>query len=67
MDFDWHGIPCHSQFRLKALWVVGSYARGASHCGDLVLLADIAVQSGQCPPGYQVAKALYRSPKGVRL
>ena len=37
------------QVTAKSLWVVGSYARGASHCGDLDLLLDIGDHSRKAP------------------
>lgn len=38
-----------SLLRVKSLWVAGSFARGASHCGDLDLIADIVAEKGTVP------------------
>lgn len=52
-EADWKDIFLpgvnHSQLRVRAVWVTGSYARGALHCGDLDLVADIVVEKGLLP------------------
>lgn len=46
--------------RLNSLWIVGSYARGASDCGDIDVVIDYSVINGkQRPPTHLVSKALF--------
>lgn len=56
-----------SKFILNRLWVVGSYARGAPDCGDLDLVAELHLIDGALPDGKKAARALFNSPKDIRL
>ena len=48
-----------SHFMPARLWVFGSYARGATECGDLDVLIDLDYQAGPCPPAEVVANVLF--------
>jgi hypothetical protein len=50
----------------KALWVAGSYARGAAECGDLDLIME-AVINGTHPSTRTIAKGLYGSAQDTTL
>src|SRR6185312_11803253 len=57
---------CRGTLRAESLWVVGSYARGASTCGDLDLVLKLSLVDGVHAGHAQfVSKALRRS-SGVR-
>lgn len=49
-DIHWKGDyfenykPCSARVRVRALWVVGSFARGAAECGDLDLVMDVEAE-----------------------
>ena len=58
---------CESQFTVRSPWVAGSYARGASDCGDLDLVTELVMLNGPLPPAYEVNKGLLKSPRGVQL
>lgn len=57
----------YSRLRVKAVWVVGSYARGAKQCGDLDLVANIIAEEGGLPPTSTVSRCIVRSAPDVRL
>ncbi|VTU44197.1 MULTISPECIES: hypothetical protein [unclassified Variovorax] len=42
-------LPDHAYIRISRLWVVGSYARGATTCGDLDLVAECKTLDGMQP------------------
>jgi hypothetical protein len=46
------------RFKIKALWAAGSYARGASFCGDLDLIADLDVEKGSLPMPNKVSRLI---------
>ena len=48
-----------SLFTPARLWVFGSYARGATECGDLDVLIELDYQAGPCPPAEVVANVLF--------
>ena len=56
---------------VHALWVVGSYARGALDCGDLDLILDVTSQSdgprAWLPPTSAICRTIFRSPADVRV
>lgn len=56
-----------SEVAISSVWAVGSYARGAPDCGDLDLVAELVVHDGPPPPTHVLAKALFSSPKDMRL
>lgn len=57
----------HSRLRVKAVWVAGSYARGAMHCGDLDLVADIIAEEGGLPLTSTVSRCVIGRAPDVRL
>jgi hypothetical protein len=61
----------HSIVSVRALWVVGSYARGALDCGDLDLVMEAISQSDGrrtgLPPTSAICRTLFKSPPGVRV
>lgn len=54
-------LPRVAQVRISALWVVGSYARGASHCGDLDLIIEASAIQGSLPYPSEIARAFFGS------
>ncbi|HEX6370852.1 MAG TPA: hypothetical protein VF006_18180 [Longimicrobium sp.] len=50
----------------KSLWVAGSYARGATECGDLDLILEATI-NGVHPPSRTIAKGLYGSAQDTSL
>lgn len=50
-----------------SLWVVGSYARGASKCGDLDLVLEYEKTSGYAPPRRRACAALVGRRPDVRV
>ena len=56
---------------VRALWVVGSYARGALDCGDLDLVIEATASQDEkvagLPPTSAISRALFNSPADVRL
>lgn len=50
----------------KSLWVAGSYARGATECGDLDLILEATID-GVHPPSRTIAKGLYGSAQDTSL
>jgi hypothetical protein len=50
-----------------SLWVVGSFARGASNCGDLDLVLNYKVVEGSDPNGRRAGQALFKSLPDVRV
>ncbi len=48
-----------SVFTPSRLWVFGSYARGATECGDLDALIELDYQAGPCPPTEVVENVLF--------
>jgi hypothetical protein len=56
-----------SRFRVHALWVAGSFARGAPSCGDLDLIAHVSVESVPNPGESVIGKAIVRRAPDVRL
>ncbi len=69
MDCNYAFLPGvqHSRLRVKALWVVGSYARGALFCGDLDLVADIIKEEGVMPLTATVSRSIIGRAPDVRL
>ena len=61
------GRRMQCRFRVRSLWVAGSYARGASTCGDLGLIADVAVESAPHPGETAIARALVKGSPDLRL
>lgn len=57
----------HSRLRVKAVWVVGSYARGAIQCGDLDLVADVIAEKGGLPPTSTISRCVICRAPDVRL
>lgn len=53
------------QVRISALWVAGSYARGALECGDLDLVIDAEAIDAGLPYAHQVARAFFGATPGV--
>ncbi len=48
------------RFRVKSLYVFGSFARGAPECGDLDLIVGIDVPKGEfVPPEHRVKVTLF--------
>ncbi len=60
------GLHC-SRLRVEAVWVVGSYARGALHCGDLDLVADIVAEEGALPLTSRISRHVIGRSPDVRL
>ncbi len=56
-----------SMLRVKSLWVAGSFARGASHCGDLDLIADIVAEKGILPMPTTIRRLFIQRAPDVRL
>lgn len=56
-----------STVEVCSLWVVGSYARGASTCGDLDLVLAIKASEGTSPKRGTVTKAFIGIHAGVRV
>ncbi|CAB1060516.1 hypothetical protein D1BOALGB6SA_5282 [Olavius sp. associated proteobacterium Delta 1] len=56
-----------TSFNVKALWVFGSWAKGALHCGDLDLIADIEVIKGRIPITSTLRRVLVKGDRDVRL
>ena len=50
-----------------SLWVAGSFARGASDCGDLDLVLDYRIKQGGNVGGRRAAQALFKSLPDVRV
>jgi hypothetical protein len=64
----YYNTPQQSRIRVHALWVAGSFARGASTCGDLDLIADASVEAPGIDPGEAVmARAIVGRAPDVRL
>lgn len=59
--------PRESTIRVRALWVAGSFARGARTCGDLDLIADVILEDGFHPGERQVARAVIGTAVDVSL
>lgn len=57
-----YGKVLNGTFRLENLWAVGSYARGASECGDLDLVLQYARIGGK---GWPTARTLVRAALGT--
>jgi hypothetical protein len=57
----------YSRLRVNALWVAGSYARGAMHCGDLDLVVDIAAEEGTLPLTPTVSRSVIGRAPDARL
>ena len=55
------GMQKEKQVQITSLWVVGSYARGASHCGDLDLVIQAKALSGGLPYASTIARAFFGS------
>jgi hypothetical protein len=57
-----------ARVRVVALWVAGSYARGALDCGDLDVIIEIVLEQGGMPPKSTVARAIFGTSRDpVRL
>ena len=56
-----------TRFYVKALWVFGSWARGALNCGDLDLMDDVEVTEGRLPMTSTLRRALLKGARDVRL
>ena len=56
-----------TRFYVKALWVFGSWARGALYCGDLDLMVDVEVTEGRLPMTPTLRRALLKGARDVRL
>jgi len=56
-----------SRLRVNALWVVGSYARGALQCGDLDLVADVVSEKGGLPLTHKISRHVIGRSPDVRL
>jgi len=56
-----------SSVQSVALWVAGSYARGAPDCGDLDLILEFKLEHGRMPEGRRVGIALFNSLPDVRI
>lgn len=60
-----------STVSVHALWVVGSYARGALDCGDLDLVLQVSAKSDQrraeMPPTSAISRTFLNSPADVRV
>lgn len=69
VDFKYDFLPGlqHSRLRVNALWAAGSYARGALHCGDLDLVADIALEEGTLPLMPAISRCVVGRAPDVRL
>lgn len=57
---------------IRALWVVGSYARGAVHCGDLDLVieattSELKGRRSVLPPTTAICRCFFKSPPDVRV
>ena len=57
---------------IRALWVVGSYARGALHCGDLDLVIEATTpefegRRGVLPPTRAICRSFFKSTPDVRV
>jgi hypothetical protein len=50
---------------VTALWVVGSYARGALECGDLDVVVEVSTVGGE-PPQRQLMRTFFGAPPYVR-
>lgn len=56
-----------SRLRVNAVWVVGSYARGALQCGDLDLVADVVSEKGSLPLTHKISRHIIGRHPDVRL
>src|SRR5205807_631533 len=60
-EVEWEDRILHergrSRLRARALWVAGSFARGASNCGDLDLIADVVAEEGSLPWPTTISRA----------
>ena len=57
----------HVKFRVNGLWAFGSWAKGALDCGDLDLIADVAMIEGNMPYESVIRRVLIKRAPGVRL
>jgi hypothetical protein len=55
------------EFRPAALWVAGSFARGALECGDLDLILGVECLKGQLARGSRIAAAAFGIFPDVRV
>lgn len=65
-DWTFFKMKFSSTVEAKALWVVGSYARGAEECGDLDLVLDFE-SDGEPPTGKVAAKILFGNHRRVSV
>ena len=56
-----------TRFCVKALWVFGSWAKGALYCGDLDLMVDVEVTEGRLPMTSTLSRVLIKGARDVRL
>lgn len=70
-DVAWYDRFCNKTFHgtveAIALWVVGSYARGAPTCGDLDLVFEYRTTSGSNPSGRKAGVAIFGARPLVRI
>ncbi|NJD92454.1 MAG: hypothetical protein FIA91_13265 [Geobacter sp.] len=65
---DWYfHNPQKARLQVNALWVAGSYARGALQCGDLDLVADIVTEEGGLPGKSTISRNVIGRFPDVRL
>lgn len=56
-----------TRFCVKALWVFGSWAKGAIYCGDLDLMVAVQVKEGSLPATSALRRVLLKGARDVRL
>jgi hypothetical protein len=69
-SFDWKEqyFPAqHADVQVTALWVVGSYARGAAHCGDLDLVCNFETTNRILPGMSTLTKTFTGNLPDVRV
>jgi predicted nucleotidyltransferase len=70
-EVEWHNEFIRrkekTKFCVKALWAFGSWAKGASFCGDLDLIVDVEVTEGFLPMTSTIRRVLTKGARDVRL